>query len=175
MKKKGDQEVNYIQLKEIDIANGPGVRMSLWVSGCNIHCKGCHNPEAFDFNAGKKLDINSLIQISDLLKRDHIAGLSILGGEPLDNNIEELEYILSFIKRFNQNKTIWLYTGHVITPYMLRHNTLFKYIDVVVDGPYIENKHFVDLRFRGSTNQRIINVKESIKRFEIVLMDEYMS
>ena len=169
--------MNYADIKTIDVQDGTGIRVSLYVSGCHFHCKGCHNKEAWDFNYGKKYDEETEKYILDLLDRDYIAGLSILGGEPLEpTNQEVLAGLVKKVKERFPNKTIWCYTGYDFEKNVLGEMyKKFDYtpkflenIDVMVDGEFIEEKKLVDLKFRGSTNQRKIDVQQSLKNNEIV-------
>jgi len=169
--------MNYADIKTIDVQDGTGIRVSLYVSGCHFHCKGCHNKEAWDFNYGKKYDEETEKYILDLLDRDYIAGLSILGGEPLEpSNQEVLAGLVKKVKERFPDKTIWCYTGYDFEKNVLGEMyKKFDYtpkflenIDVMVDGEFVEEKKLVDLKFRGSTNQRKIDVQQSLKNNEVV-------
>ena len=163
-----------------DVANGPGLRTSVFVSGCNIHCKGCHNEKLWDFDYGKELDDKLMEKILDSIDHEGIAGLTILGGEPLDiRNVNQVTSLIArFCERFGCDKTIWLYTGYDFGKFMKHHepytdreyNAIMS-VDVVVDGPFIEELKDITLLYRGSSNQRIINVKETKEKGEIVLLD----
>ncbi len=165
--------MNYADIKTVDIQDGTGVRVSLYVSGCHFHCKGCHNQEAWDFNYGKKYTEETEKYILELLNRDYIAGLSLLGGEPLEPaNQEVLAGLVKKVKNTYPNKTIWCYTGYDFEKDVLgkMYNKfdftpkLLENIDVMVDGQFEEEKTLVDLKFRGSTNQRKIDVQASLKQ-----------
>lgn len=162
--------MNYSAIKPVDIANGPGVRVSLFVSGCPHRCKGCFNEETWDYEAGELFTGGTWHKILQLCSRRFIAGLSLLGGEPLDpkNTLDVAILAASFKKKF-PNKTLWCYTGYRWED--VRELYIMKYIDVLVDGPFIEAQKDLNLRFRGSANQRIIDVQESLKRKEIVLWE----
>ena len=169
--------MNYADIKTVDVQDGTGVRVSLYVSGCHFHCKGCHNKEAWDFNFGKEYTEETEKYILDLLNRDYIAGLSILGGEPLEpSNQKVLADLVEKVKQRYPNKTIWCYTGYDFEKTVLGEMykkfdytpKFLKNIDVIVDGEFIEEKKLVDLRFRGSTNQRKIDVQESLKNNQLV-------
>ena len=174
--------MNYATIKNCDIANGKGIRVSLFVSGCNHHCLGCFNKEAWDFEYGQPFTKNTIDYIVGLLKHDYINGLSVLGGEPLDPmNIIRVCELLFYVKNiFRDSKTIWLYTGYTWEELMERAHielmtkaTLEK-IDVLVDGRFIEAEKDISLLFRGSRNQRIIDCKESLKtEGEIILAKEW--
>lgn len=172
--------MNYATIKWTDIADGEGVRISLFVSGCTHHCKNCFNQVAWDFDYGEPFDETIQNKILKELANDYIAGLSLLGGEPLEPQNQEA--LLPFIKRVRERyseKTIWCYTGFVLeektgalkeinknTPYTKKLISMF---DVLVDGAYIEELKDVRLKFRGSSNQRIIDVQKTLKSEEVVL------
>lgn len=152
-----------------DINNGNGIRVTLWVAGCNHHCKGCHNQWTWNFNQGRqfKLDRRDIFQeLSEWLDRDYVEGLTLSGGDPLCQDDEGLCELLSIIHWFKErypNKNIWLYTGYTIEDVRAlcgdKVNEIVNSVDVVVDGPYIEEKRDIcHTPFRGSTNQRIINI-----------------
>ncbi len=163
--------MNYAKLNGYDIANGPGVRVSLFVSGCRHHCKGCFNPETWDFDYGRVFTFDTYQRLDDLLSFEHISGLSILGGEPLEpENNKTLTVVCKSIKEVYPEKTIWLYTG--FTYEHVRDLPIMRYVDVLVDGPFIESLKDISLQFRGSSNQRIIDVKASLERGEVVLWSD---
>lgn len=150
----------YGKINKTDIANGSGVRVSLFVSGCDLHCKGCFNSETWDFKYGEPFTSAVIDEILDALEPDYIAGLSILGGEPLhEANYNEVAFVCRLVKRHFPNKTIWLYTGKTFES--VAHWSIFDYVDVVVDGAFIESQKDLRLKFRGSKNQRIIDVRAS--------------
>ena len=164
--------MNYASIKSHDVANGPGVRVSVFVSGCEHRCPGCFNPETWDFNYGSPFGVGQIADILSLGGADYIKGLSILGGEPLhpSNRISVLALCNAW-KRHYPNKSIWLYTGYVVED-VPEGGGILKYIDVLVDGPFIEAEKDLSLRFRGSRNQRIIDVKKSQQAGEVVLWNE---
>lgn len=165
--------MNYGKIKPVDIANGEGVRVSLFVSGCSHHCKGCFNPELWNYNAGQDMTTETLAEIIDLCSKSYISGLSLLGGEPLDpKNVETVTHIASFFKRHFPNKTIWCYTGYRFED--VKHLYIMKHIDVLVDGQFDEVLKNPKLRFRGSSNQRIIDVKKSLGSGNIILRKDLM-
>lgn len=152
--------MNYGKINKVDIANGPGVRVSLFVSGCRNRCKGCFNPETWDFNFGEEFTAEPKCQIVDALRPEWIAGLSILGGDPFEpENIDEITTFCFIIRRMYPDKTIWIYTGYLYED--LKDLAIMDYIDVLVDGPFIEAQKDLTLKFRGSKNQRLIDVQES--------------
>lgn len=170
--------MKYANIKKYDIANGPGVRVSLFVSGCRHHCKGCFNQIAWDFNYGKEFTKEVEDEIIESLAPDYIEGLTILGGEPFE--AENQRCLLPFLKRVREalpNKTIWAFSGFILDKEILgdsRANCevtreLLSLIDVLVDGRFEENLKDISLIFKGSSNQRIINVNETLKAGQIVL------
>ena len=169
--------MNYADIKRIDVANGEGVRVSVFVSGCNHHCKGCFNSCAWNFNYGNKFTNAEIDKILNYLDHEYISGLSLLGGEPLE--LVNQEGLLPLVKKVKENfpqKNIWCYTGfdfeNDVVGKMIQNNKisreLLQYIDVIVDGKFEEEKKDLKLRFRGSSNQRIINVQESLKTNKLV-------
>lgn len=153
--------MNYAELKEYDVADGEGVRVSLFVSGCRKHCKGCHNAAAWSFDYGKPFTEATAARILDLLAQECIAGLSILGGEPFE--AENLRELVPFVKRVREAfpaKSIWCYTGYLHEDLMKREDAraLLALSDVLVDGEFIEARKVLG-EFRGSSNQRIIRLK----------------
>lgn len=146
-----------------DIANGNGCRVVLWVSGCTHKCKNCHNPETWSFTYGKKFDDKTITEIFKWLDKPYISGLTISGGDPLDRSSYELTEILCLCKTVKErypDKNIWIYTGYVYESLNDNQKEILEYCDVLVDGPYIESMRDLSLPFRGSTNQRIINLHE---------------
>ena len=166
--------MNYGKIKINDIANGTGVRVSLFVSGCRNNCQGCFNKEAQDFTYGEHFSDEQLEFLIKELQSDNIEGLTILGGEPLDSlNQPTVFYIVDKIKNVLPNKNIWLYTGYEFPMIPLTEFTypILENIDVLVDGPFIEEKKDPSLAFRGSSNQKIIDIKETLKQ-EIIVLKE---
>ena len=149
--------MNYGKIKKVDIANGPGVRVSLFVSGCRNHCPGCFNPETWDFGYGEPFTRKTEKEIIKALRPSWIQGLSILGGDPMEpENQRALLPILKRIRTFLAEKDVWLYTGYRLES--VSGSPLLRYVDVVVDGPFIGAEKDAGLAFRGSRNQRIIEV-----------------
>ena len=172
--------MNYATIKRIDVANGVGVRVSLFVSGCTHHCKNCFNSEAWDFKYGQAIGKDAMNKILDYLSPNYITGLSLLGGEPLELvNQKGLLPLVKKVKELYPKKDIWCYSGYKFDDDILNGKMrnwevtkdLLKYIDVLVDGKFIEELKDPSLKFRGSSNQRIINVKESLRKKEIVLYE----
>ena len=151
--------MNYSGIKRVDIANGPGVRVSVFVSGCRNHCKGCFNPETWDFSYGQPFTGETEDEIIAALRPSWIQGLSILGGEPMEP--ENQKALLPFVRRVKEelpDKDIWIYTGYLLES--IGNSPLLSYADVVVDGPFMEAQKDAGLAFRGSRNQRIIDLRE---------------
>lgn len=163
--------MNYAKMLPFDVANGPGFRVSLFVSGCRRRCKGCFNEEAWDFKYGQKFDGETLKELVRLLDNPNIEGLSILGGDPFEPENREAVYeICKLVKFLRPNKTIWIWSGYLWED--LKELPVMKYVDVLVDGRFEEDKKDLRLKWRGSSNQRIINVAESLKTGEVVLLEE---
>lgn len=161
--------MNYATIKTLDIANGPGVRTSLFVSGCRRHCKDCFNPEAWDFNYGQEFTWETVHEIERLVNNEHVAGLSILGGDPFEpENREWIEILCAYIKH-NCGKSIWLWTGYLYED--LKDLPVMEYLDVLVDGPFEIDKKDLGLYFRGSSNQRVIDVQKSLASREIIQLE----
>ena len=174
--------MNYATIKPRDIANGPGVRVSLFVSGCTHRCPGCFNEEAWDFDYGQPFDQSTIDEILELLQPDYVQGLTLLGGEPFDpRNQPAIVELLRQIKAKYPQKSIWAFSGYLfdrdILPGRLGDPTITReylsYLDVLVDGPFIQSRKNLTLRFRGSDNQRLIDVPESLSRGEVVLWEDW--
>lgn len=171
--------MNIADIKELDVQDGEGVRVSIYVSGCHFHCKGCHNKEAWNFNYGRKFTSKDIDYIIELMDNDYISGLSILGGEPLELvNQKGLIPLVNKVKEKFPNKNIWCYTGYDFEKDVLGNmfpkfeftKDLLRNIDIMVDGQFIEEQKLVDLKFRGSYNQRKIDVQKSLELNSIVTM-----
>ncbi len=170
----------YSEIKKCDIANGPGVRVTLFVSGCTHHCEGCFNEMTWDFQYGKPFTEETIELILDALSPEHVAGLTLLGGEPMEYvNQQGLLPLLRAVRKQYPEKTIWCYSGYRFEDDML-HNFCEKwqetreflsYLDILVDGEFILEKKNISLQFRGSENQRIILVQESLKSGRVVLWE----
>ena len=171
--------MNYGNIKPVDIANGEGIRATLFVSGCRHHCKNCFNPETWDFNYGKTFDDAVENEMMTYLAPAFIKGLTLLGGEPMEP--ENQRGLLPFVKKvkekFGNTKNIWCYTGFVYDRDLVdggRAHTevtdeLLSYIDVLVDGPFIESLKNLRLKFRGSSNQRVIDLNKTNQENKIIL------
>ena len=159
--------MNYATIKTNDVANGEGVRVTLFVSGCDKRCKGCHNPEAWRFDYGREFDAEALITIENELDKPWVKGLTFCGGEPMHpNNASRVALLAERFKTLFPGKDIWCYTGYRFEeiPKIWLEN-----MDVLVDGEYIESRKDPSLWFRGSDNQRIIDVQESLRKGSVVL------
>ena len=174
--------MNYATIKPVDIANGPGVRVSLFVSGCTHRCKGCFNEEAWDFQFGKPFTQEVQEQLLSSLDHDYIEGLTLLGGEPMEPSNQEalLPFIRAVRGRLPQ-KTIWCFTGYDFEKDILGRmmeassvtRELIPLFDVMVDGKFVAEKRNLSLKFRGSENQRVLNVKKSLEEKQAVWMEEF--
>jgi anaerobic ribonucleoside-triphosphate reductase activating protein len=176
--------MNYAAIKNLDIANGPGLRVSLFVSGCTHRCPGCFNQIAWDFNYGEAFTDETISHILSLLEPSHIEGLTLLGGEPFEpENQGALVRLLRKVKQQYPKKTIWAFSGYLFDQDILawrlgpREITeeFLSYLDVLVDGPFVQAKKNLSLRFRGSENQRLIDVPESLRRGEVVLWQDWQT
>ena len=164
--------MRYNKIRKMDISNGPGIRVSIFMQGCTFHCKNCFNPETHDFNLGKEFTDETIDKIIEYAKLDHIVGLSILGGEPLHpKNIEGTTKLAKKFKSVYPDKSIWVWSGFLYDE-NLKGLEILNYIDVLVDGVYKDELHDFRLKYRGSSNQRVINVPKSMKSKEIVLESE---
>lgn len=169
--------MNYIRIDKDNMVNGPGIRTVLWVSGCEHKCKNCHNPETWSFSAGQLFTKEALSEIRETLLNDYITGLTITGGDPLNHrNILDVLTLCKKIKTEFPNKSIWVYTGGDFEEYIKSdtdtvYHEILNYIDVIIDGEFIESLKDVNLKWRGSSNQRLINVKESIDKNTVVLLE----
>lgn len=174
--------MNYASIKNCDIANGPGVRVSLFVSGCTHRCKGCFNEIAWDFDYGDPFTQQTIDDILEMLRPGYIKGITLLGGEPFEpQNQPALVELLRQVKVRYPEKSVWAFSGYLfdrdILPGKLGDPAVTKeflsYLDVLVDGPFVEAKKNLSLRFRGSSNQRIIHVPSSLEKGEIVLWEDW--
>ena len=169
--------MKYATIKKYDVANGPGVRVSLFVSGCTHRCKGCFNKEAWDFNYGTDFSSITINEIIEAMNHEYISGLSLLGGEPFEYvNQKGLLDLVRRVKEVYPFKDIWAYSGYLYDDIVSRMFSSFpetkqflSYIDVLVDGEFVESKKNPNLFFRGSSNQRIIDVKKSLKENRVVI------
>lgn len=153
--------MKYSEITYPDVNNGEGCRVTLFVSGCSHRCKGCHNPETWNFDFGKDFNDDVKNRLFDIVSKPYIKGLTLSGGDPLDSYDDVLDLVKEFRNRFGETKDIWVYTGYIIDDLLnLNKEEILEYIDVLVDGEYIEEQRDVSLAFRGSKNQRIIKIKE---------------
>ncbi len=172
--------MNYANIKWYDVANGPGVRVSLFVSGCRNHCKNCFNPETWDFDYGQPFTEEVEDKILKAMEPDYIKGFTLLGGDPFEpENCAALVPFMKRMRKFYPEKSVWCFTGYDYERDLLTGKKgdaetvlkLLRTLDVLVDGRFVEELKDLNLRFRGSSNQRIISVKESLKKDKIVLWD----
>lgn len=168
--------MNYIKITKNDIANGVGVRTVLWVSGCTMRCKECHNQSTWGFNAGQSFTNDTMNELLNSLIPDYIAGLTLSGGHPLEKqNQQQIANIVKTIKAKYPTKTIWLYTGYLYEnilkmPFVVRN--ILPYIDILVDGKYDCTKRDITLAWCGSSNQRVIDIQKSLKENKVILFKE---
>lgn len=164
--------MNYAKITKHDIANGRGVRVVLWVSGCSHHCTGCQNPDTWDDDYGSRFEASDLSDIITLLREDWISGLTLSGGDPLKpSNVDMCTIVAACAKSNVPNKDIWCWTGYTWDEIIAREDCkyILQYIDVLVDGEFIQDKYDISLKWRGSSNQRVIDVKKSLQAGEVVL------
>ena len=157
----------YNKIRKMDISNGPGVRVSVFMQGCTFNCKNCFNPETHDFNGGKEFTDDTINEILNLCNNSYIAGLSILGGEPLHNkNIDASTKLAKAFKEKYPDKSIWIWTGFNFEDYVM-DKEITKYADFIVDGQFEEDNKNPKLLYSGSSNQRVINVKKTMKKGKV--------
>ena len=170
--------MNYATIKNCDIANGPGVRVSLFVSGCTHRCPGCFNEVAWDFDYGQPFTEETIASILDMLRPSYIKGLTLLGGEPFEpRNQADVVKLLRRVRQELPEKSIWAFSGYLFEKDMLSGrigdvSEYLSHLDVLVDGPFVEAKKNLNLRFRGSENQRLIDVKASLQEGKTILWDD---
>ncbi len=163
--------MKYNLIREMDISNGPGVRVSIFMQGCSFHCKNCFNPETWDFEGGKEFNNDTIDKVLDLCGKKHIKGLSILGGEPMHpQNIEATTKLAKAFKEKYPDKSLWVWSGFKFDE-DLKDKEVVKYIDVLVDGTYKDELHDFNLKWKGSSNQRVIDVQSSLKNNEVDLLE----
>ena len=162
--------MKYNIVRKMDISNGPGVRVSVFMQGCEFHCKNCFNPETWEFENGKEFTQGTIDEVLELCNKDYIKGLSILGGEPMHpKNIEGTTKLAKAFKEKYPNKTLWAWSGFSFEE--LKENEVFNYIDVLVDGQYKDELHDFTLKWRGSSNQRVIDIKKTIKNKKVEILE----
>ena len=155
----------------MDISNGPGVRVSIFMQGCTFNCKNCFNSETHDFNGGKEFTDDTINRVLELCDNETIRGLSILGGEPMHpKNIEGTTKLAKAFKKKYPNKDLWIWSGFLFDK-NLKDKEVVKYVDVLVDGQYIDELHNPTLKWKGSSNQRVIDVQKSLKSNNVVLFE----
>ena len=160
--------MNYQKIEKFSTNNGTGIRVVLWCSGCSLHCKNCQNPETWDKDSGQLWTEESEQELFESLDEDYITGITYSGGHSLEYyNIDVVTNIAKKIKERFPNKTQWLYTGYYWEN--IKDLEIIKYIDVVIDGPYVDEQRDISLKWRGSSNQRVIDVKKSLELNQIVL------
>lgn len=165
--------MRYNRIRKMDISNGPGIRVSIFMQGCSFHCKDCFNSETWDFKAGKEFNDEVINKVLDLASLPHIVGLSILGGEPMHPNNREgtIKLAKAFKKRY-PDKDIWVWSGYLFDE--LKDIEGLSYIDTLVDGRFVLEQANPTLKFRGSSNQRVIDVKKSLEAGNVVLRSEFI-
>ena len=163
--------MRYNKIRKMDISNGPGVRVSIFVQGCMFHCKNCFNPDTWDFKGGKEYTDETIDHVIELCGKDHIVGLSILGGEPLHpNNISGVTKLAKKFRETYPDKSLWVWSGFTFD--LKKDEEIMNYLDVLVDGQFMNDLYDPTLSWRGSSNQRVIDVKKSLKNNKIVLYEE---
>ena len=164
--------MRYNKVRKMDISNGPGVRVSIFIQGCTFHCKNCFNPETHDFMGGEEFTDETIQEVLKLCENEHVEGLSILGGEPMHPlNIEGTTRLAKAFKEKFPNKNIWAWSGFLFDR-DLQGKEVLNYLDVLVDGQYVDELHDPRLKYCGSSNQRVIQVQESLKEGKIVLYQD---
>lgn len=165
--------MNYAQIRKYDVANGPGIRTTFFLTGCDRNCPNCFNTEYMDFNHGEKWDKKAEEEVISYLKLDQVEGLTVLGGEPFENPVGLLKALRNIKEEVN--KPIWVYSGFVFEDLVniAKAKEILEEIDVLVDGEFIEELKDLKLRFRGSSNQRIIDVKKSLESKNVILLNGY--
>lgn len=160
--------MRYNKIRKMDISNGPGVRVSIFMQGCAFNCKNCFNPETHDFNGGKEFSDDTIKRVLDLCENENVEGLSILGGEPMHpNNIEGTTKLAKAFKEKYPNKNIWAWSGFKFDG-DLKDKEVLNYLDVLVDGQYVDEASNPNLEWKGSENQRVIDVQKSLNEHNIV-------
>ena len=163
--------MRYNKIRKMDIADGPGVRVSIFMQGCTFNCKNCFNPETHDFAGGKEFTQNTIDTVLKLCDNDNVEGLSILGGEPMHpKNIDGTKELAKAFKEKYPEKNVWVWSGFQFDK-DLKDKDVLKYVDVLVDGQYVEELHNPILKWKGSSNQRVIDVQKSLKENKIILVD----
>lgn len=163
--------MKYNKIRKMDISNGPGVRVSIFMQGCAFHCKNCFNPETHDFAGGKEFTEDTINHVLDLCDNENVEGLSILGGEPMHpNNIEGTTKLAKAFKEKYPNKNVWAWTGYRLDE-DLKDKEVVNYLDVLIDGQYVDAMHNPTLHWKGSENQRVIDVPKTIASHQITTIE----
>ncbi len=163
--------MRYNKIRKMDISNGPGVRVSIFMQGCTFNCKNCFNPETHSFDGGKEFTDETINRVLELCSNENIEGLSILGGEPMHpKNIDGTTRLAKFFKEKYPNKTLWAWSGFLYETLMDKE--ILKYLDVLVDGQYVDDLSNPLLKWKGSSNQRVIDVQKSLKENKIILFED---
>ena len=164
--------MRYNKIRKMDISNGPGVRVSIFMQGCEFHCKNCFNQETWGFDGGEEFTDETIEKVLNACDKEYIEGLSILGGEPMHpKNIEGTTKLAKAFKEKFPNKTLWIWSGFTFEKY-LKEKPVLNYIDVLVDGQYVDESHNPTLKWKGSSNQRVIDVKQSLKKDKVILFEK---
>ena len=162
--------MRYNKIRKMDISDGPGVRVSIFMQGCTFKCKNCFNPETHDFKGGTEFTDETIDKVLSLAKPDHIKGLSVLGGEPMHPvNIDGTMKLVKAFKEKYPDKSVWVWSGFLYDDIMERNKEIFNYIDVLVDGQYDDSLHDPTLKWKGSSNQRVIDIEKTKKNGKITL------
>lgn len=166
--------MNYHNITHEDMLNGDGIRVVLWVSGCPHHCEECQNPETWSPNSGIEFDEEAKREIFNELSKDYVSGITFSGGDPLArDNVFTVSYVARTVKQLFPDKTVWVYTGYTYEELCQRKNLyiedILRHTDVLVDGEYKKDLRDVSLKWRGSSNQRVIDVQKSLKEGKVVL------
>lgn len=160
--------MRYNLIRKMDISNGPGVRVSVFMQGCSFHCKNCFNPETWNFEGGKEFTDETIEKVLELCSKEHVKGLSILGGEPMHpKNIDATTKLAKAFKEKYPNKNLWVWSGFEFDK-DLKGKEVLNYIDVLIDGVYKDELHDPTLKWRGSSNQRVIDVQNSVKQGKVI-------
>ena len=160
--------MRYNKIRKMDISDGPGVRVSIFMQGCTFNCKNCFNKETHDFNGGKEFTDDTIKRVLELCENENVEGLSILGGEPMNSaNIEGTTKLAKAFKEKFPNKNLWAWSGYLFDK-DLKYKEITKYLDVLVDGQYVDELHNPTLKWKGSENQRVIDVKKSLKENRVI-------
>ncbi len=163
--------MRYNKIRKMDISNGPGVRVSIFMQGCTFNCKNCFNPETHSFDGGKEFTDETINRVLELCANENVEGLSILGGEPMHpKNIDGTTRLAKFFKEKYPNKTLWAWSGFLYETLMDKE--ILKYLDVLVDGQYVDDLSNPLLKWKGSSNQRVIDVQKSLKENKIILFED---